>query len=76
MNSILSSPNFRVGFHFGARLSRSEPIRARRLARKHLYGYLNPTDGSEADFDFGMFCGVTQTIGLRSRRLPTRTAKD
>lgn len=75
MNSILSNPNFRVGFRFGARLSHIEPIRARRLARKHLDGDLSPTDGPEADFDFGMFCGVVQTIGLRSRRLPTRAAK-
>lgn len=73
MNSILSNPNFRVGFRFGARLSRIEPVRARRLAREHLDGDLSPADGPEADFDFGMFCGVVQTIGLRSTKRSSRT---
>ena len=72
MNSIQSNPNFQVGYRFGARLSRSEPSRARRLARQHLEGELLPAEGPEADFDFGMFCGVCQSIGLRGRKLPSR----
>ena len=72
MNSILSNPNFQVGMRFGARLSRAEPTRARRLARQHIEGELAPAEGPEADFDLGMFCGVCQTIGLRQRKLPRR----
>lgn len=75
MNSIQSNPNFQVGLRFGARLSRSEPARARHLARQHLEGDLSPAQGPEADFDFGMFCGVCQTIGLRQRKLPRRAGR-
>lgn len=56
---------FQTGHCIGATLAKSSPPQARALARRILAIAPSPTAGGEADFEIGMACGVTSTIGMR-----------